>query len=362
MNILYISALEGGKYTGPLYSVPKRIMGQSKYDNVYWINMTEIPNANIFDDDFYHYIPFKKFKLSLLPIPFNKPDLIVFEEFFKLECCLVARKVERLKIPYIIVPRCQMTTDYLKNKKFKKLIASFALFNHFTNHSLAVQFLTEQEKKDSNIFYNDRSFIAPNGIVVQEEQATVDNSPIVGTFIGRYSIWQKGLDLLFSAIEKERDLLEKLNVRFDLYGPDDRTGSATEVRVMVIEKGIEKFVNVNGPVFDDEKKRVLLKSNFFVHTSRFEGMPMSVLDALSYGVPCLVTQGSNLRENIEKYKAGWGADTEVGSIAYAIEEMCQSIGQFGIFGENAKRLAKTYSWDVISEKCHNIYTNLLENY
>lgn len=128
MNILYISALEGGKYTGPIHSVPSRIKGQQEFDNVYWVNLTNIENSKLFKENFYHYVPWKSFRFENLPVPFNRPDLVVFEEFFKIECCIVAKKAEACDVPYVIVPRCQMTENYLKNKRLKKLwLACFSL-------------------------------------------------------------------------------------------------------------------------------------------------------------------------------------------------------------------------------------------
>lgn len=358
MNILYISALEGGKYTGPIYSVPSRIRGQQEFDNVYWVNLTEIENAKLFSKDFYHYIPWKSFKFESLPAPFNKPDLVVFEEFFKIECCIVARKVESHGIPYIIVPRCQMTENYMKNKNLKKVVASALLFNHFVNKARAVQFLTEQEKIESKDFYNGDSFVMPNGIYLQNECARISTNPVIGTFIGRYSVWQKGLDLLFEAVEKKKELLKENNVIFELYGPDDRTGSSESIREMAKEKGLEELVRVNGPVFDEKKKKVLLNSSFFVHTSRFEGMPIAVLDALSYGVPCLVTQGSNVREVVEDNDAGWGADNSVVSIQQALVNMCNSINVMQEKSIHAKEVAKMFSWGEISKKSHEVYEKL----
>lgn len=360
MNILYISELEGGKYTGPRYSVPNRIKAQAEFDNVYWINLSDIQGEKI-DSNLYHYISWKKFDLALLPSPFNRPDLVVFEEFFKIGCCLVAKKIERNNIPYVIVPRCQMTIDYLKNKKVKKKIANFLLFKHFSENSLAVQYLTEQEKEDSEIYYSGRSFIAPNGIISNNEQAALEKKPITGVFIGRYSIWQKGIDLLFSAIMRKKEILEKYNIRFELYGPDERTGSSQDVKKMAIENGIDKIVSINGPVFDNEKKEVLLNASFFIHTSRFEGMPMSVLEALSYGIPCLVTQGSNMREDVCRFNAGWGADNNVESIERAFIKICDSLSELKIKGENAKKLASEYSWSSISQNCHDIFYKLIKN-
>lgn len=39
---------------------------------------------------------------------------------------------------------------------------------------------------------------------------------------------------------------------------------------------------------------VLLQTDLFIQTSRHEGMPMGLLEALSIGVPCLVTVGTSL--------------------------------------------------------------------
>lgn len=361
MNILYVSALEGGKYSGPLYSVPKQIQAQRMIDNVYWVNLTKIQTANRFDEELYHYIPLSEFKISKLPQPFNKPDLIIFEEFFKIECCKVGREAEKNKIPYIIIPRCQMTKKYLENKKFKKMVASILMFSHFAKKALAVQFLTDQEQLDSAEYFKGNYFIAPNGIDPSDETASLGNKTYyVGTFIGRYSIWQKGLDLLIQAIKKEKKVLEEHRIIFELYGPDERTGSSQDIVELVKENKLEKLVNINGPVFDAEKKKILLNSDFFIHTSRFEGMPMSVLEALSYGLPCVVTQGSNLRDDVEIYDAGWGAADKVEDIAKALKNVAQNLNLLQVKGANSIELAKKYSWNSIAKESHEYFMNLLK--
>lgn len=40
MNILYISKLDGRPWMGPTYSVPNQVKAQSKYDNVFWYNLS----------------------------------------------------------------------------------------------------------------------------------------------------------------------------------------------------------------------------------------------------------------------------------------------------------------------------------
>ena len=361
MNILFVSALEGGKYSGTLHSVPRQVEAQSKVDNIYWINLTNIDSSPLRNKEMYHYVPINKFSFNNLPAPFDKPDIVIFEEYFKVECCLIARKCHRMKIPYVIVPRCQMTKQYFENKKIKKKIAGFLLFDFFAKKATAVHFLSEQERLDSQGFYRGKNFIVANGIDIPDAEIThLSREYKQGIFIGRYSVWQKGLDILIEAIATKKETLKQNNIRFVLYGPNERTGNAEAIQKIVDKCQVSDLVEVNGPVFDEEKKRVLMLADFFVHTSRFEGMPMSVLEALSYGVPCLVSQGSNMREIIENNNAGWGTDGTVEAVANSLEVISTENTCWDEKRKNAQDLAKRYSWGQVAKECHTHYKELLK--
>lgn len=359
MNILYLSAIAGRKHAGPTYSVPKQIQAQSKIDSVYWVNLCQVEDESMFDKNMYHFSSPQNFRLEQLPAPFNHPDIVIFEEFFKKEFVFVARQIKKSKIPYVIIPRCQMTKKYLENKKYKKLIFSAVFFSKFAKDAASVQFLSDQEFEDSRDFYNGHSYIAANGIDIHSVASHTQRGQIVGVFIGRYNVWQKGLDLFADALAEKHDELAKANIRFELYGPESPSGSAEDAIKLVKEKNIEDIVGVNGAVFGAEKEKVLLDADFFIHTSRFEGMPMSVLEALSYGLPCLVTQGSNMREDVDNYNAGWGADTNVPSIASALDNLIKDINDLTNKKNNAIELAKKYSWDKIAESCHKTFIELV---
>lgn len=363
MNILFISSLEGGKYTGPRYSVPKQVISLSNFDNVFWVNLTNILDFNKNPPKYYNYIKLKNFKFSKLPSPFNKPDLIVFEEFFKIPNLLIARIARRKGIPYIIVPRGQMTKKYFSNKRLKKTIANIFAFSNFAKNAISVQFLSSQELQDSSSFYKGKSFVIPNGIEIPSIQvkSPQEGESVICTFVGRYSIWQKGLDTLINSISHERIILEKYNIKFMLYGPEDRTGSKKEVEKLVRSNKVGHLVTINGPVFDNQKALVLSKSDFFVHTSRFEGLPMSVLEALSFGVPCFVTQGTNMREVIDMHNAGWGADDTVESVSHVLSKIATSIkSEHASKREGALELAKKYTWQGISLKSHKHFSELVD--
>lgn len=360
MNILYISALVGRKGAGPTYSVPKQIISQSRYDSVYWINLSEVEDASYFDATYFHQKNPKTFRLEELPKPFCQPDMVVFEEFFKMEFIRIALILQKRRIPYVIVPRCQMTEKYLQNKKVKKMIAGLLFFKGFAKQARSVQFLSEQERVDSKKFYKRHNYIAANGIDLKKGVVYPNHSQKIGVFIGRYNVWQKGLDIFAEAVSIAKADLKAADIRFVLYGPESPSGSAKDALALVEKFDIAELVEVKGAVFDKEKEYVLKNADFFFHTSRFEGMPMSVLEALSYGLPCLVTQGSNLREVIEENCAGWGADDDAKSVAAAMLMMIKEVDRFKEISTSARKLAEKYSWDVIASDTHQQYEVLVE--
>lgn len=364
MNILYISSLVDGKYSGPYYSVPKQIKSQALYDNVYWINLTKLKKNDFMKSIHGKNIKLLDFNVKNIEKEFDKIDLVVFEEFFKIKNAIIARKLEKSKIPYIIVPRCQMTKQYLSHKRIKKLVALKVLFKHFVEKSAGVQFLTNQEFEDSQEFYNKKYCIIPNGVDVDIDE--INNIKKIDkesekkiTFIGRYSVIQKGLDLLLESISFEKDILSRNNIHFYLYGPDERTGEKENIVKLIKKYGVGDFVSVNGPVYDNEKKKILKNSDYFIHTSRFEGLPMSVLEALSYGLPCLLTEGSNLKFELEHYNAGWGASTDIDGIRNALNKLCDDIGNYSDYSINALKMAESYSWNNIGKISHKKYNTFI---
>ena len=360
MNILYVSHLTEAISEGPNYSVPAQIKAQSKYDNVFWWNLSAAVQQHWVDTGVFHGISdYAEKKISSLPKPFNTPDLVVFESFYYIDDVYLSKECRRKNIPYIIVPRSALTIQGQKKKRLKKIPANMFFFKPMTRHSLAIQYLTKKEFTDSGKKWCKQYFIIPNGVDKKTVPEYKNKKMLKGVYIGRFDPYQKGLDLLFEACISCKDSMREKNVVIELYGPE-RYNCRKQFQEQIEKEGVsDLLVNKEG-VFGEEKKHVLENADFFVMTSRFEGMPLSLIEAMSYGLPCLITEGTNMREVVSEYKAGWTADTNSKSVSQALMNMLKDIPVFDEKSKNAWKLSTQYNWDSIAKSTHIQYENLIQ--
>lgn len=86
---------------------------------------------------------------------------------------------------------------------------------------------------------------------------------------------------------------------------------------------------------------------------------MGLIEALSYGIPTLVTEGTNMKLEIEESNAGWTATNDYGSIKLAFMNMLSDMNSFEIKGQNAYELSKSYDWERIAQISSRKYQDLI---
>lgn len=361
MKILYISKLDGEEWQGPTHSVPKQISAQSKVDTVLWVNLNSVSKPEWEKTGYYINAEKKKIdKLAALPPEFQKPDCVVFEGIYEYPFESIVYDIWRKRIPYVIVPRSAMTVDALQRKKLKKAIANILFFNRFVKKASRIHYLTQVEYEASNSVWNHEGFVIPNGVDASIFEQQADKSRhdgIVVTYIGRLEIYQKGLDLLVESCGRIAEKLRANNIHIRLYGPD-RENTLEELRRQIAIKKVDDIISIYPPVFDKEKVKVLLDSDVFLMTSRFEGMSMGMIEAMAYGLPCLATKGTNLTTEIVNFAAGWTADNTAESIVDAFNRMIDDQKMMEKFGNNAKVLSKQYEWSNIAIQTHKELSHL----
>ena len=167
------------------------------------------------------------------------------------------------------------------------------------------------------------------------------------------------MDLLVDACSKMQDELRQAGCTIRLYGPD-WDDDESKLRKRVQERGVADIILLgNGPVYEDEKRNLLLRYDFFVLTSRLEGHPMALIEALSYGLPAVVTEGSNMADEIRTYNAGWESVTTVEGIAGSLRRLIKERVELSLKSQNAILLSKQYNWKSLACDASEKYAFLL---
>lgn len=121
-----------------------------------------------------------------------------------------------------------------------------------------------------------------------------------------------------------------------------------EIKEMVDHYALDVTFKGNVPNFD--LPHVLNQAKIFILPSYSEGHPKVLLEAMSCGLPCIGSDVTGIREDIEHMKDGYLCKTDYESIASAIETVLFDESLQNTMGDNARKyILEKYDIDRILE-------------
>ena len=259
----------------------------------------------------------------------------------------LAKLMSKHQIKFVLTPHGAYNTIAMKRSSWTKKIY-FSLFEKkLLNRTSKIHCIGKSEVNGlKKIFENKKSILLPYGYE-NEKTITIKkstNKNIVFGFIGRLDIYTKGLDTLIKAFVK----FKKIQPEAQLWIVGDSKEKSI-LEQLIKTNSLEKNVILFGSKFGAEKEELLQKMDIFVHPSRNEGLPLSVIEAACFGKPCIVTDATNIGTQITNYKAGITIYSQSSTQLYEAMQDLFSIWEnpieFKEMQQNAiKMVAENYNW------------------
>jgi len=307
MKIAHITSVIPDKISGPKNSVTLLAKYLTKCGN-YESIIFSTKSAFTFSFNGFKIHPISEMRIA-------DYDFISLNGVYDLELMKCAREARKCKVKYAFSPRSGLMIRSLKKSFYKKI--PFLFFNALNIYGAElIFFLTEEEKRGSLVIPVNRSAICGN-IVDNTPSCIQGRKKKVIRFIGRLDINHKGLDILLGAISQASKELRESAWSVCLHGPDHRDG-LKELKRIASRMGVDDIVSFHDAVFQDEKFKLLRESSIFIHTSRYEGQPQAVMEAMAYGNVILITPGTNMTSIVADANCGITCASSVEGVAEGI--------------------------------------------
>lgn len=213
----------------------------------------------------------------------SSPQLLHMHSVYFPKQAVLARHLVRNGIPFVVTPNGGLARQ---SKRLKKSLYVSLVEKPRLRAASAIAVVSPQEERVVRADVPDYKGVirwVPNPVDTHSLEGyswegNVEAKRLV--FLGRFHVVHKGLDTLVDIASFLPD------VEFHLYGADD--GRATKL-LEQLRRRLPSNVHFHDPVFGTEKARVLANASLYIQTSRWEGFPLSIIEAMYLGVPCAIT-------------------------------------------------------------------------
>ena len=278
----------------------------------------------------------------------------------------------RTKRGYIVSPHGMLDPWALRRSAWKKRIAGFFYEYEHLSRAHSIHALCAAER-DAVRAYGITSTVSiiPNGVVMPSviepipapwSQQVLPNARVM-LYIGRLHPKKNLSSLLVAWAELIRSEAPGIcNWRLVISGWD-QNNHLSELHRLHSSLALRDSVLFFKPVYGAEKQAAFSNADAFILASLSEGLPMTVLEAWSYGVPTLMTRHCNLPEGFET-AAAIEIDSHPHNMVTTLREFILMEDQERhTLTENAVRLLKEqFQWGSVANKFADLYHDCIRKH
>ena len=236
--------------------------------------------------------------------------------------CLAAR---RLRVPYVVSTHGIYLEEALARRRLWNLVFQRLLGLRHLQRAAFVHAITPNERSDLEAYAGPlHTEILPNSLLLPvsfDAEARVATRAALGVtedellvvFLGRFDVPGKGLDVLVEGFRQACAAHPERRLRLHFVGPH----AGVELRA-IIPPALQDRISLAPAVFGEEKRAILSAGDVFATLSRWDVMPTAILDALTAGLPLLVTEETGFGDFVRQYGTGRVVRHDAGEVAEAL--------------------------------------------
>lgn len=202
------------------------------------------------------------------------------------------------------------------------------------------------------------TIVLRNAVKIPEINNDINDKNIKVLFLA-VLIKRKGITDLIEAAQEiiEEVQSNKKQIEFIIAGEGELKDSA---KSLVKELGLSPYFNFVGWVNGEDKIKLLQETDIFVLPSYNEGLPLSILEAISYGIPIISTNVGSIDEAVKNEKNGYLVNPgDKVALSQAFIKLISS-GEIKSMGLESRNISKKhFNIDVYFENIINIYRKLV---
>lgn len=137
-------------------------------------------------------------------------------------------------------------------------------------------------------------------------------------------------------------------------------GEIDEAQRRVSASNLDEAITLYGWVNADERDALLARTHIFVLPSHFEGLPMALLEAMSFGIAPIATPVGGIPDVLKDGENGLLVPPgDITALASAIEQLSADEAQRRRLGKRARTSVEPYSADGYAEALFDIYRSVM---
>jgi len=151
--------------------------------------------------------------------------------------------------------------------------------------------------------------------------------------VGRPS-FQKNIEMMIEVIKEVKKDIP--NIHLVLMGVGEYSPNKESVEALIINYNLEKNTTLIPWIDRNEIFKIIAKSEFYISTARYEGLPYSIIESLALGKACVVTNSDGNRDLVENEVNGFVVEkNDVKSMANRIFALYKNEELIKKFGRNS---------------------------